>query len=161
MRASGEDFGLRQVGGQHRGARHQKTLQRVDRRRFDQRRAAFRDHDRIEDERHLRRPLGEHRGDGLDHRGIVQHAGLDRVGPDIVEHDLDLLPDEFGRDRQYPENAERVLRRQRRDRRGGETVEHRHGLDVGLNAGAAARIGAGDDQHPPLHRPPDSKIPAS
>ena len=37
--------------------------------------------------------------------GVVQHAGLDRVGADIVEHDLDLLADEVGRDRQHAEHA--------------------------------------------------------
>ena len=72
---------------------------------FDQWRAAFGDHDRIEHERHLRRLLNECRGDGLDNGGIVQHTGLDRIGPDIIEHDFDLLPNEFGRDRQYPENT--------------------------------------------------------
>src|SRR6185312_12493425 len=33
-----------------------------------------------------------------------------------------------------------------------KAVEHRHCLDVGLDAGAAARIRAGDDQHPAAHR---------
>ncbi len=51
------------------------------------------------------RALGKHRRDGLDHRRIVQHAGLDRVGADIVEHHLDLLADEVGRDRQDAEDA--------------------------------------------------------
>ena len=36
-----------------------RRFKRVDRRRLDQRRAAFRDHDRIDHQRHLRRPLGE------------------------------------------------------------------------------------------------------
>ena len=93
----------------------------------------------------------QHGGDRLDHRQIVQHAGLDRIGADIVEHDLDLPANEIGRDRQNAEYALGVLRGQRGDRGRRIGVEHRHGLDVGLDAGAAAGIGAGDDQHPAAH----------
>ena len=81
----------------------------------------------------------------------MQHAGLDRVGADVVEHDFHLPADEIWGDRQHAENALGVLRGQRGDRRRGERVEHRHRLDVGLDAGAAAGIRAGDDQNPPLH----------
>ncbi len=90
-------------------------------------------------------------GERFDYRGIVQHAGFDRVGADIVEHHLDLLADEFWRDRQHAEDAQGVLRGQRSDRRRCVGTEHRHRLDIGLDAGAAAGIRAGDDQHPPAH----------
>ena len=50
-----------------------------------------------------------------------------------------------------PCDAERVLRRQRGDRGGREAAQRGHRLDVGLDAGAAARIGARRDQHPALH----------
>ena len=46
-------------------------------------------------QRHHRRPFRQHGRDGVDHPGIVQHAGLDGVGADIVEHDFDLLADEI------------------------------------------------------------------
>ncbi len=105
---------------------------------IDQPGAAFGRHHRIDDERDRRRPLAQHRGQRLDHRGIMQHAGLDRIGADVVEHDLDLLADEIGRDRQDAKDALGILRGQRGDRRRRVGVEHRHRLDVGLNAGAAA-----------------------
>ena len=68
----------------------------------------------IDDERHRGGALRKHRGHRLDHRRIVQHAGLDRIGADIVEHDLDLLADEIGRDRQDAENALRCSARSAR-----------------------------------------------
>jgi len=49
------------------------------------------------------------------------------------------------------ENPFRVLRSQRGYCRRRIGVEHRHGLDVGLDTGAAAGIGAGNDQHPAAH----------
>ena len=81
----------------------------------------------------------------------MQHAGLDRVGADIVEHDLHLLADESRIDRQDAVDPLGVLRGQRGDRGRREGAEHRHRLDVGLNAGAAAGIGAGDDEDAALH----------
>src|SRR6266536_2788661 len=81
----------------------------------------------------------------------MQHAGLDRVGADIVENHLDLLADELRRYRQDPEDTLGVLRRQRGDRGCGIGIEHHHRLDVGLDAGAASRIGTGYDQHPAGH----------
>ena len=149
---AGEDLGFRQVGCQHRGAGDELAFQRIDRARFDQRRAAFGDHDRIDDQRHRWGALGNHCGDDFDHRGIVQHPGFQRVGTDVVEHDFDLLADEIGRDRQYAEHPLGILCGQCGDGRHGESAQHRHGLDVGLNTGAAARIRAGDDQHPSVHR---------
>ena len=104
----------------------------------DQSGAAFSRHDRIDNERDSLRALAQHRGQGLDDRGIMQHAGLDRVGADIVEHDLDLLTDKIGRDRQHAENPFGVLRRQSGYRGCRVTAEHRDGLDVGLDSGAAA-----------------------
>ena len=126
-------------------------LQRIDCARFDQRRAALGHHHRIKHQRHCGGALGQDGGDRLDHGGIVQHAGLDRVGTDILEHDLHLPADEVGRDRQDAEYTLGVLGCQRGDSRRRKGVEHRHGLDVCLDAGAAAGIRAGDDQNPPLH----------
>ena len=148
---TGEDLGLGQVRGQHRGLRHQQALQGADRAFLDQRRATLRDHDRIEDERDTRGALGDDRRDGLDDGRVVQHAGLQRISAKIVEHDLDLLPDEIGRDRQDAEHACCVLRGQRRHGGHRKAAEHRHGFDVRLDAGAAAGIRAGDDQYPPVH----------
>ena len=50
-----QDFGFRQVRRQHRGARHQQPLQRIDRVGLDQRRAALGDHHRIDARADIRR----------------------------------------------------------------------------------------------------------
>src|SRR6202048_4687970 len=133
------------------GAGNQQVLQPVERGGIDQPGAALGDHDRVDHDRDAAGSLAQNRGDGFDDRQIVQHAGLDRIGADVVEHDLDLPPNKLGWDRQNPEYALGVLRSQRGYRGGGVGVEHRHGLNVGLDAGAAAGIGTGDDQHPAVH----------
>ena len=55
-------------------------------------------------------------------------------------------------------HAQRVLRRQRGDRRRGKAAQRGDRLDVRLDARAAAGIGAGDDQHPA--RASDARPPA-
>ncbi len=80
------------------------ALQRVARAHVEQARAARRNHHGIDHERHARRFFRERRGHGLDHIGIDQHAGLDAVGADIVEHGQHLRPHELGRDRKDAEH---------------------------------------------------------
>src|SRR5579863_1293454 len=137
------------------------ALQGLDRVTLDKRRSTLRDHDRVEHQRQCRRALLKHRGDGLDHRGVVQHAGLDRVGADIIEHDLHLLTDEGRIDRQDAVNTLGVLRGQRRDGGRSESAEYRHGLDVGLNTGTAAGVGTGDNQNSAVHSAAWEPAPAS
>ena len=60
--------------------------------------------------------------------------------------------DEVRRDVEDAEHALGVLRGQRGDGGHGVAAQRRDRLDVGLHAGAAAGIRAGDDQHPPLLR---------
>ena len=64
---------------------------------------------------------------------------------------FDLLADEIRRHRQHAEHAARILGGQGGDRRRGIAAERGDGLDVRLDAGAAAGIGAGDDEDPSLH----------
>ena len=108
-------------------------------------------HHRIDDQRHATRELLRRGNDGADHFGAVQHAGLDRVGADVGQHHLDLLGDEGGIDGYHSMHAHRVLRGERGNRGGGKTTHRRHCLDVGLDAGATARIGTGDDQDAAFH----------
>ena len=87
----------------------------------------------------------------VDHLGAVQHAGLERIGADVGQHDLDLLGDEGGIDRHDAVHALGVLRGERGDGGGGEAAHRGDRLDVGLDARAAAGIRAGDDQDATLH----------
>jgi thiazole synthase len=101
--------------------------------------------DRIDDEvrqQSLCRQVGDHRDDG----GRRQHPGLDAAHREVVEHRLDLLPYEPGFQGNDAAHLGRILRRH-----GGEGAravhpERSESLQVGLCAGAAARIRAGNGQ---------------
>ena len=75
---------------------------------------------------------------------VAQHADLDRVDADVLGHGPHLLDDELAGHRVDAGHAHRVLRGERRDR--GHPVHAAAGerLQVGLDAGAAARVRAGD-----------------
>ena len=150
-RSTAQNFSFRQIRGEYFGAGDQQLLQPIERDGIDQPCAALGDHDGIDDERDAGGAFAQRGGNRLDDQQIVQHACLDCIGPDVVEHDLDLLANKIGRDRQNAEDALGVLRSQRGDRRRRIGIEHRHGLDVGLDTGAAAGIRAGDDQYPAAH----------
>ena len=110
-----------------------------------------RDHDRIDDQRHGRRQLLDRIAGDFDDAVIQKHAGLDAIGADIAEHALDLAFHEIRRHGQDALNADGVLRGERGDRRRRIGAERRHRFDIRLDAGAAARIRAGDDQHAAVH----------
>jgi hypothetical protein len=82
----------------------------------------------------------------------ANHADLDRVDSDIADNSFNLRENHLGRDRMDGADADRVLRRDRRDGRHRVTAEHRDRLDIGLNAGAAAGIGTGNDENPGRRR---------
>src|SRR5579883_333187 len=86
-----------------------------------------------------------------DDAGIDQHPGLDAIGADVVEHGVDLPADKARLDAHDAEDAARVLRGERGDRRGRIPAQRRHRLDIGLDTRAAARIGSSDDEHPSPH----------
>ena len=90
-------------------------------------------------------------GGGLDDRRVGHHAGLDRIGAQILQRHPDLIGDEPGRGFKNAGNAEAVLRRERGDGGHGKPVQCRDRLDVGLDSGAAAGIRTGDDKHAPFH----------
>ena len=76
----------------------------------------------------------------------VDLSDLHRVDADIVEHGIELRGDERRIGRVDCGNAARVLRGERRDDARAVGAERGERLQVGLDAGAAARIGTGDGE---------------
>ena len=98
------------------------------------------------------RPAIEAGSDGVDDGEVRHHADLDRADFEIGEHRIDLRGDEFGRHLMDAGNTGGVLRGQRRDHRGAVDAERGKTLQVGLNAGAAGGIRAGDSERDRRHR---------
>ena len=96
--------------------------------------------------------VGQGQGHRLDGGRVAQHAGLDGVRADIVQHDANLGGDDRRRDQVDGLDAKRVLHGHRRDGAGRIAAEGGDRLDVGLRARAAAGIRAGDRQHAALAR---------
>ena len=96
-------------------------------------------------------------GHRLDRGGLRQHADLHRIDVEIGEHRVDLRGDEIGRHVVDAGDALGVLRGQRRDHRGAIDAERGEGLQVGLDAGAAAGIRAGDGDGDRGHAPPSPR----
>ncbi len=136
-----ENFGLRHVGGQHPCVRKQLAFDGLDRVFVEQPIATLGDHDRVDD--HGRQvELDDRRGDRLDDRPVGQHADLDGAEIEVPRNCLDLSRDQVCRHRQPGRDPERVLRRDRCN--GGRSVHavRCERLEVGLNAGATARVAA-------------------
>jgi len=83
----------------------------------------------------------------FDDLGRMQHPQLDCVDADVLDHRLDLRLQEDRRHAVDAGHTERVLRRQCGDRGHPVAAERREGLEVGLDAGAPAAVGAGDRKH--------------
>ena len=130
----------------------QQPLQRVDRVGLDQRRAALRDHHRVDDQRDLpaRAPASTAATVSITAASCSMPV-LTASAPISSSTTSICWRMKSGGIGEHAENALGVLRGQRSDRRRRIGVEHRHRLDVGLDTGAAARIRPGDDQDPALH----------
>ena len=83
-------------------------------------------------------------GHRLDRRGAREHADLHRVDGEVGKHGVDLRGDEVRRHVVDAGDAQRVLRGQRGDHGGAVDAERREGLEVRLDAGAAAEVRAGN-----------------
>ncbi len=92
------------------------------------------------------RPARQPRGDGVDGRKLRHHPDLDRVDVEIAENRIELRGHEIGGHLMDAADAARVLRGQGRDDGGAVDAERGKGLEVGLDAGAAGRIRAGDGE---------------
>jgi len=79
--------------------------------------AALGDHHRVEHDV-ARAPAPQALGDGADQLGGIEHADLDRIGPDVLEHGVDLGRGEGGGHGVDGAHPGRVLRREGGDRRG-------------------------------------------
>ena len=114
-REAGQQLGLRHVGREHARARDEAPLQRLDRARIEQTRAARGDHHRIDAPaaRSAPRPRAPSATASMTRRS-TQHAGLDAIGADIVEHRVDLPPHEIGRDREDARGRRRCSARSAR-----------------------------------------------
>src|SRR5436309_5288688 len=126
------------TGQQHRYEREHTV-------RIEQRLTARGQRDRVgDDERQVE--LLDGRDDRFDDGGRRQHAGLGGMDGDVPGNRFDLRDDEVGRQRRRRREADRALGRDRRDRAQSVHPERRERLEVGLNAGPAARVAAGDCQ---------------
>src|SRR5690606_28963570 len=73
-----------------------------------------------------------------------QHAGLERRGPQVRRDRVELGVHELGGHRVHALYTDRVLRRESRDDGRAERAKRVEGLQVRLDAGAAAAVAAGD-----------------
>ena len=112
---------------------------------FQQRVAALGDHHRVHHERDIRIPPQRVRHGGDDLR-VGEHARLDGAGADVRQDGVDLRRNRIGRQVVDGLHAEGILRGDRRH--GGHAVHAvgREGLQVGLDAGAAAGVGTRDGE---------------
>ena len=119
--------------------------------------AAFGDHDRIQDHRRAI-DLAKGFGDGIDQGHIGNHADFDGVDGDIVEQ-AQNLPFYDGRsDFLNIVYFAGILDGDGRNGRHAEDAVGLECLEIGLNAGAARRIRAGDGQRRAhRHGPPGVK----
>ena len=82
--------------------------------------------------------------DGVDDRAGEEHPRLRGVDADVVRHRVELRADERRRQLEDRVDADRVLRRERDDRRHAVGAGGGERLEVGLDPGAAAGVGARD-----------------
>ena len=144
---AGELLDLGQVRRDDRGERDELRAQDLDGLGPQQRITVLADADRVDDQRcgHAAEPVR----DGGDELGRGQHPGLDDVDADVVEDAVELRQHRF--DRQVPGalDADAVLRGDGDDDAHAVDTGGEHRLEIGLDAGAAAGVRAGDGEHAP------------
>ena len=85
-------------------------------------------------------------GNGVDERGRGYHADLHRIRVDVGEHGIELLCQKLRRGVKNGSHTGGVLCGQGGNGAHGKHAVGGHGLDIGLNSGAAAGITAGNGQ---------------
>ena len=140
-REVGEARGFRQVRRDDGRQRQQMLAQSLHDVGVTEAIAARRHQDRVE---HHRNPgmEGEPRRHDTGDLARRQHADLHGRDVDVGEDGVDLGREERGRGHVDGRDAAGVLGRQRGQGRHAVAAERREGLEVGLDAGAAARVGA-------------------
>ena len=133
--------------GRGDGRNVHQLAERGDGRIVRQRRAAGRDHDRIEHDRHALPALASRRSAMCSAaKALPIMPILTASTPMSLDDRVDLREDHFGRHRMDRGDAQRVLGGDGGDRGHRMAAEHGDGLDIGLDAGPAAGVGPGDDQ---------------
>ena len=85
-------------------------------------------------------------GNGVDERGRGYHTDLHRIRVNVGEHGIELLRQKLRRGVKNGGHTSGVLCRQGSNGAHGKHAVGGHGLDIGLNPGAAAGITAGNGQ---------------
>ncbi len=145
-RCAGQGLGLGRVRGQKGRAWDQQGAHGLHGVWRQELCAALGQHDRVDHRRRSGRRVQHPRHD-LDHGRRAQHAGLDRVGADVLQHRAGLRLHHLGRNLVHAGGAKGVLYGDGGDGGGGIAAQGGDGLDVGLHARPAAGVRAGDDQH--------------
>ena len=83
-------------------------------------------------------------GNGVDERGRGYHADLYRIRVDVGKYSVELLRQKLRRGVENGGHTGGVLCRQGGNGAHGKHTVGGHGLDIGLNPGAAAGITAGN-----------------
>ncbi|MCW0424680.1 hypothetical protein NB713_002623 [Xanthomonas sacchari] len=144
-RAAEQQLRFRHVRRHQRRQRQQALAQRVQGIVLQQLGAAGGHHHRVQ--HHPRWAIFFQRiGDQVDHLGVGEHAELDRADVEVGEAGIDLCAQERQRRHVYRGDAAGVLCGQRGGRRQPVHAVRGEGLEIRLDAGAAAGIGAGDAQ---------------
>ena len=131
---------LEQVRRHHGREREEPADEHLHRVVLEQPRAGARHHHRIDDER--QRMLLEPVGHGLDDLAGEEHPGLRSVDPDVAGDRVELRAHEPRRHLVDGGDLARVLRRERDDRRHAVNAGGGERLQVGLDPGPSAGIGA-------------------
>ncbi len=137
---------LGDVRRRDRDQRQQVVDQRVDRVFVEQPGARLGDHHRIEHDRGVA-DEAERLDHGGDRRRVAEHPDLHRVDADVLGDRANLGDDHLRRHHLDRLDPDRVLRRDRGDRRHPVHAAARERLQIGLDPGAAARVRAGDREH--------------
>ena len=145
-RASREGFGLADVGRDDRGEPEEAPGERRDGVVGDELGARGRHHHGVHHDVGGV-PALQAIGDGLDDGRLRDHADLHRCRRDVLEDGVDLGGHELRRRVEHRAHPEGVLRGEGGDGGLGEQAVRRDGLDIRLDARAAAGIGSGDGEH--------------
>ena len=113
--------------------------------RLEQHIARRRDHHRIEDVV-VELVVADRRGDDRRDCRAREHPGLERAREEILRYGIDLRADHCRRDRVPTADTSGVLRCDGGDRGRPEHAESLKCLQVGLDPGSAARVGARDGE---------------
>ena len=148
--ASNQDFGLGAIWRDEGGERQELGLEDFQGAALKKAGAACGDHDGINDKGNWRSALQE-RDDLTDDPGGIEHARLGGVGSRLGEDGFQLGADHFRRDGLDARDGFSILRGEASDGRGAVNAKQRENAQVGLDAGAAAAVGACDGERDGAH----------